>query len=92
MPLAVDIAHSHGIVFVRFTPVLECMGVCLHMHSPLSNFFFFSCETLWMSMHACFSQEGIIACCTRDYFGFFPNTGPLSFTDFKSLTPIINQQ
>lgn len=41
MPLAVDPAHSHGIVFVQFTPVLECMGVCLHMHSPLINFFFF---------------------------------------------------
>lgn len=45
MPLAVDTAHSHGIVFVQFTPVLECMGVCLHMHSPLINFFF-SCEVL----------------------------------------------
>lgn len=54
MPLAVDIFHSHGIVFVQFTPVLECMGVCLHMHLPLSNFFF-SCETLYMSIRASFA-------------------------------------
>lgn len=41
MALAVDTTHSRGIVFVQFTPVLECMGVCLHIHSPLISFFFF---------------------------------------------------
>lgn len=32
MPLVVDIVHNHGIVFISFTPVLECMGVCVRMH------------------------------------------------------------
>lgn len=32
MPLVVDIVHNHGIVFIRFTPVLEGMGVRVRMH------------------------------------------------------------
>lgn len=33
MPPAVDIVHNRGIASANFTPMLECMGVYLHMHA-----------------------------------------------------------
>ena len=33
MPLAVDIVRNHSVAFINFIPVLECMGIYLHMHS-----------------------------------------------------------